>query len=86
MNSLFTVATLGAAVVAITLRTDGEPMGPPTVPPLWQPLYIEEDTVYTVYSSLCGDSVYTSEPGDDRPIELPDGSIQVNTMTGFKVF
>ena len=34
MNSLFTVATLGAAVAAITLRTDGEPMGPPTVPPL----------------------------------------------------
>ena len=32
MNSLFTVATLGAAVVAITLRTDGEPIGPPTVP------------------------------------------------------
>ena len=31
MNCLFTIATLGAAVAAINLRTDGDFMGPPSL-------------------------------------------------------
>ena len=31
MNNLFTLATLGAAVAAINLRTDGDFMGPPSL-------------------------------------------------------
>ena len=79
MNTIFTVATLGAVVAAINLSEsyaapDDELDGTPLIV---RPTTVEA-TVYEVYSELCNQVAYTTEPGMPEPIAFY-GVVHVET-------
>ena len=82
MNTIFTVATLGAVVAAINLSEsyaapDDELDGTPLIV---RPTTVEA-TVYEVYSELCDQVAYTTEPGMPEPIAA-FGFVHVDTPYG----